>query len=92
MTMKCIVTKYLGPTTFRGARIKAVISGGRHSLTIDYPHELDSEAAHWKAASELIRRLESPVIRRLEWPAVYHGAELQTGYVFVPDVGQGRTA
>jgi len=82
--MQCVVTKYLGPTTFRGARIKAVTSGGRHSVTIDYPHELDGEAAHWKAASELIRKLE--------WSWAYHGAELQTGWVFVPDVGEGRTA
>jgi hypothetical protein len=83
MTMQTIVTKYLGPTTFRGSRIKAVTSGGRHSVTIDYPHELDSEAAHWKAASLLIRKLE--------WPGVYHCGALQTGFVFVPDMGEGRT-
>ena len=81
--MQCIVTKYLGPTNFRGARIKAVTSGGRHSVTIDYPHELNGEAVHWKAAGELIRKLG--------WTGVYHCGALQTGYVFVPDVGQGRT-
>jgi len=83
MTMQTIVTKYLGPTNFRGARIKAVTSGGRHSVTIGFPYELDEEGRHWLAASELIRKLG--------WTGVYHCGALQTGYVFVPDVGQGRT-
>jgi hypothetical protein len=84
MTMQCIVTKYLGPTNTRGARIKATASGGRYSVTIGYPHELSGEAAHWEAARQLISKFG--------WAWTYHGGELQTGYVFVPDVGEGRTA
>ena len=37
--MTAILTKYLGPTDHKGARIKAWSVGGR-SVTIPYPHEL----------------------------------------------------
>lgn len=47
--MRAIHTKYLGPSNTRGARIKAYLSDGR-SVTISYPHELDSEQAHLRAA------------------------------------------
>lgn len=50
--MKAISTKYLGPTDRRGSRI--IASDGDHNrLTIGYPHELNSEAAHRKAAEAL---------------------------------------
>ena len=50
--MKAIITKYLGATNTKGSRIKAS-DGGRNSVTIPYPHELDSEDAHRKAAEAL---------------------------------------
>lgn len=50
--MKAIITKYFGPTNTRGSRIKAT-DGDRCSITIPYPHELDSEEAHRKAAEAL---------------------------------------
>ena len=83
--MQCIITKYLGPTNTRGARIKATASGSGKSVTISYPHELEGKAAHWEAARQLISKFG--------WTWTYHGGALKTGgYVFAPDVGEGRTA
>ena len=51
--METIVTKYLGPTNRRSARIKATTTGG-HSLTLLYNDELDREETH-KPAAEALR-------------------------------------
>ena len=53
--MKAIQTKYLPCTDHKGSRIKATAEGVR-SLTISYPHELDSRGAHEKAAQALADR------------------------------------
>lgn len=53
--MKAILTRYLGPTNTRGARIVASAEGVAR-LTVGYPHELDSEAAHAKAAEALANK------------------------------------
>lgn len=50
--MKAIVTRYYGPTNTRGARIVASAHGVR-SVSIGYPHELDSEDAHKLAAKTM---------------------------------------
>lgn len=50
--MKAILTKYKGPTNTRGARIIAD-DGDRNRLTIPYPHELNHEDGHRKAAEGL---------------------------------------
>lgn len=49
--MQAIVTKYLGPTNSRGARVKAICDAG--SLTIPWDHALNSEANHKKVATAL---------------------------------------
>jgi hypothetical protein len=47
--MKAITTKYLGPTTYKGARIVA-FDGDKNRRYFPYPHELSAEAAHTKCA------------------------------------------
>jgi hypothetical protein len=53
--VQAIVTKYLGPTNVRGARIKAACDAG--TVTIPYPHELGGYDVHAAAAMELVRKL-----------------------------------
>ena len=48
---QAIVTRYLGPTNFRGARVKASAQAG--SVTIPWSHELDVDENHEKAAVAL---------------------------------------
>ena len=50
--MQAITTKYLGPTDYRGARIKATCQAG--SVTVPFPYE-DSD--HDAAARALIAKL-----------------------------------
>ena len=53
-----IVTKYLGPTNFRGSRIKATISWdseNKFSKTISYSHKFDATENHFKAAEKLMK-------------------------------------
>lgn len=49
--MQAIETKYLGPSNYRGSRIKAVCERG--SLTVDYDDALDTEQAHIAAVKAL---------------------------------------
>lgn len=53
--MQAILTRYLGPTNSRGARIKATCAAG--SVTISYPHDLSGQAVYRKAAEALISKL-----------------------------------
>lgn len=53
--MQAIHTKYLPATNTRGSRIKATCEAG--SLTIDYPHDLNGQACHRRAAEALVARL-----------------------------------
>jgi len=55
--MQHIKTKYLGPTTHRGARIKASNSFGKKSITIAYPYELSGVECHFAAVRELVKKL-----------------------------------
>jgi hypothetical protein len=55
--MQAIVTKYIGPTNTKGARIKAVSCGGL-SVTVPYEYDLDSYGAHCMAAVELCKNLK----------------------------------
>ena len=58
--MKAIKTKYIGPTNFKGARIKASDCDS-NSITIPYPHELDSHQAHMLAAVKLCEKMQWPI-------------------------------
>lgn len=52
--MQAIITRYLGPTDYRGSRIRA--SCERGSLTVSYPHELSGEDVHIYAAQSLVEK------------------------------------
>ncbi len=52
--MQAIETKYLGPTNFRGARIKASAQAG--SVTVPYDHALNVEGNHDAACKALVRK------------------------------------
>lgn len=53
---QAIVTKYLGPTDYRGARIKAIAGAG--SVTVSWDHALDTDDNHQFAAFQLARKFE----------------------------------
>ena len=73
--MQAIETKYLGPTDYRGSRIKAYTESG-HSLTVAYPHERNQGAdAHSVAALALAKKLG--------WAGDLIAGGTTTGYVFV---------
>ena len=79
-----IVTKYLGPTNYRGARIVASIPAriadcrpAHWRLTLSYPYELTGEDAHRAAAQALADRLG--------WGGRLVGGALADGYAFCFD-------
>lgn len=53
--MQAITTTYLGPTNYRGERIRAKCDAG--SVTIPYPYGLSGEKAYIFAAHALCDRL-----------------------------------
>ena len=75
--MQAILTKYLGPTDHKGARIRARCDAG--SITISYPHELSGYDVHAAAAMALVRKLEWQDYG--SW--VVGGLPDQAGFVFV---------
>lgn len=81
-----IETKYLGPTNFRGGRIKAQASG-KFSRTYSYDHALSVEANHNAAALRLAVELK--------WAGRWCGGSSQSGngnvYVNVDNGGNGAS-
>ena len=83
MAYMAIETKFLGPTNYRGSRIKAFArdtysDSKPQSVTVGYRHELNADANHEAAAQELLPKVcSSPSTVRL-----YKGATMR-GYVFV---------
>lgn len=55
--MKAIRTRYVGPTNTRGARIIAS-DGDRNSISISYPHSLNSDEGHELAAYLLMEKMQ----------------------------------
>lgn len=74
--MQAIVTKYLGPTNRRGARVKATSASGQ-SVTIPYSSELPDELAHRQAAEALCRKLKWDNVQKLV------SGGLKSGFAFV---------
>ena len=72
--MKAILTKYHGPTDTRGSRISATDSDGNR-VSIPYPHELNSEEGHHKAAQALCDKMK--------WPGKLTGGGTKNGYAWV---------
>jgi hypothetical protein len=78
-TMQSIVTKYLGPTTHRGSRIRATGTGGA-TLTLPFNHVYSDGRNHAETALELCRRLG--------WTGELVQGCTRDGYVFVFDRGE----
>ena len=72
--MKGIVTKYLGPTNYKGSRIVASDCDGNR-VAISYPSELTGEAVHRKAAEALCEKMG--------WGGTLVSGSVKNGYVFV---------
>lgn len=72
--MKAIITKYHGPTDFKGSRISASDEDGNR-VTISYPHELSGEACHRAAAEALCKKMN--------WTGDMIAGSLKNNYVFV---------
>jgi|TARA_R110000824_G_scaffold396257_1_gene597617 hypothetical protein len=78
--MKTISTKYLGPTSVQGSRVKATqaasLGSRRTSVTLPYDYRHSTGENHCLAAAALIDKLGWP---RDEW----HSGGTNTGMVFV---------
>jgi hypothetical protein len=70
---QAIQTKFLGPTNFRGSRVKATASAG--SITIAWNHALGIEGNHLAAARAFAQKFG--------WSGEWFGGGIETGYVFV---------
>ena len=53
---QAILTRYHGPTNYRGSRISADYAGGR--VYVGYEHELNLAENHANAANVLVHKLE----------------------------------
>lgn len=74
-----IVTKFIGPTNHRGARIKASCQCG--SVIIPYPYSEDRADSHWLAAKALIEKFG------LNWGNKFTVGSDNDGYYFIPSDG-----
>ena len=72
--MQTITVKYLSPTDFRGARVKATTTGG-DSLIIGYDYALGFEGS----AVEVAKQLKA----KLNWTGSMVGGHIKDGLVFV---------
>jgi hypothetical protein len=83
--MQAIVTKYLGPTNTRGARVKATAQRG--SVTVPWDYALDAPGNHRVACMA--------ALVEWEWKGEWTGGQLPDGrYAFVcipPRVAPGYT-
>ena len=55
--MQAIITKYIGPTNSRGARIKAEC--GRGKIFFSYPYELSGDEVHRAAVEALVSKFNA---------------------------------
>jgi hypothetical protein len=77
---QAIVTKYHGPTNYKGSRISARADAGR--VVLSYDHALNADENHAKAAQALADRYGWTV--KNGYPALAGGAlPGHAGYVFV---------
>lgn len=85
--MQAIITKYLGPTNYKGSRIKA--SCERGSIVVSYDDSLNQEQAHIAAVKALIRKFNKEDIARHGAGAVKDGRSWNSQFVSggMPDGG-----
>ena len=74
MALQAIKTKYLPATNTKGSRIKATAAGGE-TITIPFPQDMDTEAAHREAAHRLMEKLD--------WRGFISTGATKDGYVHV---------
>jgi hypothetical protein len=74
--MKAITTKYIGPTNYKGARIKATAEGGLQ-VTVPYDYAGSTESRHHEAAVALCNKMKWSGCERLI------GGGTEKGYVWV---------
>lgn len=87
--MQAIITKYIGPTNSRGARIKAQCERGK--IFFSYPYELSGEAVHRAAVDALTDKFAEEDAKRNgnpkesnPWKAPYITGQIPSGeYVHV---------
>ncbi len=76
---QAIVTKFLGPTNFRGARVKATSAAGLH-VVVPWDYSFNVEDNHVFAARALAEKLSwTDGTDFDDWA----GGSLSDGYVFV---------
>ena len=82
--MQAIITKYIGPTDYRGSRVKATCQAG--SVTLNWDDALNSEQNHDAAALALVRKLEWNTIASVKKDSAMYRGGLPSGegncYVF----------
>ena len=87
--MQAIITKYIGPTNSRGARIKAECERGK--IFFSYPYELSGDACHRAAVDALTDKFAKEDAKRngtpkdrSAWKAPYVTGQIPSGeYVHV---------
>jgi hypothetical protein len=78
--LQAIVTKYHGPTNYKGSRISARAEAGR--VIVSYDHALNVDENHKAAAQALVERLGWTEAKG--YPALVGGAlPGNAGYCFV---------
>ena len=80
--MKAIRTRYYGAANFKGSKIIAT-DGDKNSISIGYPHGLNSDEAHELAAYLLMQKMD--------WPNQLIGGGFQNDMVWtmLPMLGEG---
>jgi hypothetical protein len=73
---QAIVTKYIGPTNSKGARVKATAEAG--SITLSWDHALNAGDNHRTAAEALAKKFHWPYER-----LIGGGMPNNSGYCFV---------
>lgn len=68
-----IITRYIGPSNTRGARIVAD-AGDRRRVTIGYPHEFSGAECHFQAVKKLCAKFD--------WHGSFVAGATDTGYAF----------
>ena len=84
-----IITKYLGPSNMRGARVKAESSdtnpetGRKDSVTVSWDHALNPFDNHAAAAKALASKMG--------WDGEWKAGDMPAGYVFIRQSSDGFT-
>jgi hypothetical protein len=64
--MQAIITKYLGPTNSRGARIKAECERGK--IFFPFPYELSGDEVHRAAVHALVEKFAAEDVKQYGTP------------------------